>query len=119
MTKGMTNEILLSKDLMDMKAHNNPYVSVLKLYLFVCLLISLLGTSKFVVSFLFSKVRASRLGVCLIYWCGLYMGFYGVTNHRMGDPIPIAGLHCHAIKNKNHNHSINLFDSRIWDSIHD
>ena len=51
----MTNEILLSKDLMDMKAHNNPCVSVLKLYLFVCLLISLLGTSKFVVSFCFQK----------------------------------------------------------------
>ena len=78
--KGMTSEISLSEDLIDMRARSNHRVSLLKPYLFVpvCLLIELHENLKVCcVYFFFSKIGVSKLGMGLINGCGLYMDFYG------------------------------------------
>ena len=78
----MASKISLSKDLIDVKAGNNHRVSVLKPYLFVrpCLLIELhhkLKVCLHLFIYFFFKIVSSKLGVGLIYGCGLFMDFYG------------------------------------------
>ena len=76
--KGNTNKISLSKDLIDMEAHNKHCISVFKPYFFVraCLPIELHWNLNvcclyIFLFFFFCKIRASKLGVQLIH------GFYG------------------------------------------
>ena len=84
--KGMASEILLSKDLIiDMKACDNHHVSVLKLYLFVliCLLVALHWNLKVCSLYFFFLIRASKLGLWLIYGCSICMGCYGKGNAEL------------------------------------
>ena len=83
--KGNTSKILLSKDIIDLKAQNKHCVSILKLYFFVlvCLITNRTSLelksllSLFFVFFCFFKIWASKLVVRLICGCSLYMDFYG------------------------------------------
>ena len=82
--KVMASKMSLSKDLIDVKARNNHRVGVLKSYLFflLCLLIELhykLKVSLYLFVFFFFKIGSSKLGVGLIYGCGLFMDFYRIV----------------------------------------
>lgn len=69
--KGVTSEILLSKDLIDMRAHTNHFVCVLRplLFVLVCLQRELYWNFQIFI-YLFSKFKPPNWG------CGLYMDFY-------------------------------------------
>ena len=88
--KGNTSKISLSKDLIDMKAHNKHRVSVFRCFETV-LVFPLLFTNRTSLEhksllslfFFFSKIQASKLGVRLIYGLLWYVTLF---NHVEQTP---------------------------------